>query len=184
VPNIPPTQSPENIPLAFATNNSYSEGDFFAVPLKTGGYGIGIAVCVGPRGTVVGRFFAPVRESLPTMNDLEHLTENDSVHVEHFRDGGLRDGSWTIIGQHPTWDSYEWPIPKFGWFQPFGDQPGGRAFEMELDENLKTYRQKEISMAHFEQLPYEILVGSKAAEITITLALTRPGWKRSIPGID
>lgn len=164
------------------TNSSYSEGDFFAVPLKTGGYGIGIAVCLGPRGSVVARFFAPVRDSVPELSEIEHFTENDSVYVEHFSGEALQDGSWQIIGKLPDWDSYEWPIPKFGWFQPFSDKPGGRAFEMELDENLKTFRQKEVSISHFETLPYEGKVGSKTVEISVGLALTRPGWKRPRTG--
>ena len=170
--------------MASVNNPPYSEGDFFAVPLKTGGYGIGIVVVTGPRGTAVGRFFGTTRDSVPTLNELKHLTEGDSIHVEHFRDEGLQDGSWKIIGQHPSWDSYDWPIPKFGWFQPFTDKSGGRAFEMELDENLRTFRQKEVSIEHFRTLPYEGVVPAKAAEITVTLVLTRPGWKRPIPGLD
>jgi hypothetical protein len=162
----------------------YKEGDFFAVPLKTGGYGIGIAVCVGPRGTLVGRFFGPVRDSVPAISELENLTETDSIHIEHFRDDGLRDGSWSVIGQHPLWDSYNWPIPRFGWFQPFADRPGGRAFEMELDENLRTFRQKEVPIEHYKALPYEGVVASQAAEITLALVLTRPGWKKPLPGLE
>jgi hypothetical protein len=164
--------------LASANTDKYSEGDFFVVPLKTGGFGLGIAVCVGLKGTVVGRFFAPVWDSLPTLSDLENLTENDSVHVEHFRDDGLRDGSWQVIGQHPTWDAYDWPIPKFGWFQAASDDTGGRRFEMELDEDLKTIRQKEVSLEQFEMLPPEGVSGAKATEVALTLVLTRPGWKR------
>lgn len=169
-------------------NQQYSEGDIFAVPLKTGGYGIGIAICLGLIHNVVARFFGQVRESLPSLEEFANTTESDSVHVEHFLDDGLRDGSWKVIGQHPAWDAYEWPIPKFGWFQPANssssDTSEGRAFEMELDENLRTYRQKEVSIDHFNSLPYEILVSSKEVEITLALALTRPGWKRKIPGLS
>ncbi|MBN4064812.1 hypothetical protein JYU04_03650 [Dehalococcoides mccartyi] len=170
--------------MASAKNISYSEGDFFAVPLKSGEFGIGIAVCIGPKRTIVARFFSPVRSEIPEIDELEHLTEDDSIHIEHFRDSSLRDGSWKIIGQHPEWDSYEWPIPRFGWLQPNADKSGGRTFEMELDENLKTIRQKEVSMEHFNTLPFEAVVSPKEVEITLMLALTRPGWKRQIPGLS
>jgi len=170
--------------LTSANTPDYSEGDFFAVPLKSGGYGIGIAVCVGPQRTVVGRFFESVYDELPTADELNHLTEDDSVHIEHFRDDGFQDGSWKIIGQHPSWDAYEWPIPRFGVFQPNANDSQGQAFEIELDEDLRSARQKKVSVEHFRTLPYEILVPAKAAEITLTLALTRPGWKRSVPGLD
>ncbi len=170
--------------LAPATNNSYSEGDFFAVPLKSGGYGIGIVVCAGAKGTAVGRFFLPVQDEIPAIDKLNRYDERDSVHIEHFRDGGLRDGTWKIIGQHPRWDSYEWPIPRFGVFQPNANDSAGQAFEVELDEDLKAFRQKKISIDQFRTLPLEMISSSKAAQITITLALTRPGWKRSVPGLD
>jgi hypothetical protein len=52
---------------------------------------------------------------------------------------------------------------------------------MELDENLRTFRQKEVSREHFESLPYEEVVASKAAEILLTLVLTKPGWKPKLP---
>lgn len=159
----------------------YKEGDFFAVPLNTGGYGIGIAVCLDAKGGVVGRFFDGIHETPPPLIDLIELTEDDSVHVEHFHHLGLIDGSWIVIGQHPTWDSYDWPIPKFGWFQPFEVKPGGRAYEMELDESLKTVRQKEVSIEHFETLPYENVSGSTATELILTTVLTRPGWKPRLP---
>jgi hypothetical protein len=164
--------------LASANTNTYSEGDFFAVPLKTGGFGLGIAVCIGSRGTVVGRFFGPVRDSVPTLDGLENLTENDAAHIEHFRDDGLRDGSWKVIGQHPEWDVYDWPIPKFGLFQSSSNEAAGQHFEIELDENLKATRQKKISVEQFEKLPPEGISGAKATEVTLTLVLTRPGWKR------
>ncbi len=169
--------------MAPVSNHAYSEGDFFAVPLRGGGYGVGIAVCVGPRGTVVGRFFGAVRDSIPPLSELEDLTEGDSIHVSHFRDSGLKDGSWKLIGQHPNWASYEWPIPKFGWFQSPRDGSSGKMFEMELDENLRTIRQKTVSREIFDTLPYEGVVGPEAATITLTLALTRPGWKPKVPGL-
>ena len=164
--------------MASVNNHSYTEGDFFAVPLKTGGFGLGIAICVGSRGTVVGRFFGPVRDSVPSLGDLENLTENDSIHIEHFRDDGLRNGSWEVIGQHLEWDAYDWPIPKFGWFQASSKEATGQHFEIELDENLKATRQKKVSLEQFEKLPLEGISGAKAAEVTLTLVLTRPGWKR------
>ncbi len=169
-------------------NPSYSEGDFFAVPLKTGGFGVGLAVCLGVKHDVVAHFFGPVRESVPSIDDLVNLTELNSAHIEHFLDDGLRDGSWEVIGQYPEWDAYDWPIPKFGWLQrsaaDSANNSPGQAFEVELDENLRAARQKKVSIEHFNSLPYEILVGSKDVEITLALALTRPGWKRKIPDIE
>ena len=162
----------------------YSEGDFFAVPLKTGGFAIGLALCLGIKHDVVARFFGPVRDSLPSLDELKNLREINSAHIEHFLDDGLRDGSWEVIGQYPEWDAYDWPIPKFGWLERSPSNSEGQAFEVELDENLRASRQKKVSIEHFNTLPYEVLVGSKDVEITLALALTRPGWKRKLPDIE
>jgi hypothetical protein len=56
-------------------------------------------------------------------------------------------------------------------------------FEIELDENLRPIRQKTVSREIFDTLPYEDLVGPEATAITLTLALTRPGWKPKVPGL-
>jgi len=155
----------------------------FAVPLKTGGFGVGIAVCLGIKNDVVAHFFGPVMESVPALSEFSDLGENDSVHIEHFLDDGLRNGSWKVIGRYPEWDAYDWPIPRFGWLQKSAISLEDQAFEVELDENLKPVRQKKVSLEHFNTLPYEILVSSKEVEITLALALTRPGWKRRIPDL-
>ena len=90
------------------------EGDWFAVPLREGGSALGrIARVNADASVVVGYFFGPRRESIPTLNDVEHLSPDRAVIVRRFSAGGLRRGLWPTWG-HRDWKREEWPGPAFG----------------------------------------------------------------------
>lgn len=92
----------------------YKEGDWFAVPLEDGGYGVGRAARVR-RGVVLGYFYGPRRQDLPTADELSDLKPEEAVLVTKVGDLGLIRGIWPIIGRGGAiWHRSAWPIPAFG----------------------------------------------------------------------
>jgi len=92
----------------------YTEGDWFAVPLKDYGFALGVIARASKRGKVVfGYFFGPKHPSLPALSDVEHLVSRDAIMSGRFGDLGLYDGSWKILGKRSIWDRNEWPMPRF-----------------------------------------------------------------------
>jgi hypothetical protein len=57
---------------------NYNEGDWFAVPLREGGFAIGVIARVMPRkeGVVLGYFFGPRRNAVPTVEEAQGTVRN------------------------------------------------------------------------------------------------------------
>jgi hypothetical protein len=92
----------------------YKEGDWFAVPLENGGYGVGLIARSKPGGRILlGYFFGPRREHLPSLNDVQGLTVKDAILVRRFGDLGLYNKEWPIIGPSASWNRKIWPMPSF-----------------------------------------------------------------------
>jgi hypothetical protein len=92
----------------------YSEGDWFAVPLPSGGYATGVVSRVGPKRRVVfGYFFGPRRRAIPALDDIKRYKPAGAVLVGRFGDLSLTDGTWPMIGRAPNWNRTKWPMPHF-----------------------------------------------------------------------
>src|SRR6266705_1440571 len=103
---------------------AYPEGTVFAVPLRGGGYAVGLVARVGRRGTTLGYFFGPRREKVPVLSEVAELNPEAALLVELFGDLGLMEGHWPIIGLASSFDRRRWPLPPFGRIEEFT----GRAF--------------------------------------------------------
>jgi hypothetical protein len=93
----------------------YKEGQWFAVPLTTSGYAIGILV----RGSSqtqggLGYFFGPKFETVPTESDVERLYSEDAILIRWFSDLGITRGEWPLIQTERMFQRSEWPVPQFG----------------------------------------------------------------------
>jgi hypothetical protein len=95
----------------------YKEGDWFAVPLDDGGYALGLAARVSRGGIVLGYFFSPRYENVPSAADSFGLTPSNAIDVCMFGDLGLLHGKWPVICQSPQWRRDAWPLPEFGRFE-------------------------------------------------------------------
>ena len=92
----------------------YREGDCFAVPLREGGFGVGVVARMSPRGKILfGCFFGPARPAPPTVAELAGLSPHDAILVARFGDLALFKSEWPVLGQLPGWDRAHWPLPPF-----------------------------------------------------------------------
>ena len=92
----------------------YSEGTWFAIPLRNGGLGVGVVARATRKGRVIlAYFFGPRRGAVPSLNELEHLEPDKAVLVIRVGDLGLIDGTWPIIGKLDNWERSSWPMPIF-----------------------------------------------------------------------
>lgn len=137
---------------------TYSEGDWFAVPLKDGGYGIGLAARVGRRGAVFGYFYGPRHPNIPKSDDTQFLNAENAILLGIFGDLGLLDSSWPIIRKSDEWDRTKWPLPAFGRIDSLDPNLG---FRTVYEENnlLEIISEKEVSAREAASLTEDGLYG-------------------------
>jgi hypothetical protein len=155
------------------TRQRYGVGDWFAVPLRDGGFGVGLIARMEPQGAVLlGYFFGPRRSALPDLGEVAKYRASDAVMVRRFGGLDLRRGAWPIIGRLPGWESHEWPMPVFGRQVEFE----GVAWRVEYrdDDPNATPRETRISVDECKRLPPNGVFGSGLVEILMTMALTAP----------
>jgi hypothetical protein len=146
----------------------YQEGDWFAVPLRTPGYALGLVARSDGRGGALGYFFGPRRESVPTLADISDLQPADAISIERFGDLGFLEGEWPIIGKHPVWDRDQWPMPDFGHVDIVSGRPVKRIY---CEQTLRLLREEPATHDEICHLPKDRLAGSGAVEIRLTKLL-------------
>ncbi len=92
----------------------YGEGDWIAVPLQSGGFGVGVIARASKRGKVLfGYFFGPRLNYLPTIDSArDHVAQNAKL-VAIFGDHSLYCHEWRVLGHDSRWDRLKWPMPYF-----------------------------------------------------------------------
>lgn len=123
----------------------YSEGTWFAVPLRNGQFAVGLIARMASSGKIpLGYFFGPASTSLPTLNAISKYKPSDVAYRCMFGDLGLYKGTWPIIGKVANWDREQWPMPEF-FRQPAGtnqsfkilydpDDPGKEIAEIPIEK--------------------------------------------------
>ncbi|QTD54223.1 Imm26 family immunity protein [Sulfidibacter corallicola] len=91
----------------------YKEGDFFALPLRTSGFGVGIATRINGKGGIIGYFLPEKYPEVPSLDEVQEKQSGDTFFIGHFGDLGFFDGGWKVIGSSPSWDRKKWPLPSF-----------------------------------------------------------------------
>jgi Immunity protein 26 len=140
----------------------YGEGDWFAVPLREGGFAVGIVARANPRGVLLGYFFGPKRKAVPSLDEVAYLKPSNALLVRKFGDIGLTGGTWPIIGHLKSWDRDEWPMPVFVRYEELS----GRSFQVfyDPDDPNKFIGEEQISPGEAEQRPKDGLMGAGFAE--------------------
>jgi hypothetical protein len=89
----------------------YREGDWFAVPLRDGGFAVGLVARANPGVVLLGYFFGPMRSEVPKLEDLAGLQPGDAVLIGMFGHLAIVQGKWPLLGRLDGWDRRDWPTP-------------------------------------------------------------------------
>ena len=108
---------------------SIREGMLFAVPLKSGGYGLCLVARHSRSGVTVGYFYGPRTVEQPDIP--ESLDPQEAVLVQRFGDIPIVDDIWPCLGVAPFWDRDKWAGATF--FR--GDRHRGTGFLVYYDDS-------------------------------------------------
>jgi hypothetical protein len=149
----------------------YGEGDWFAVPLREGGYCLGLVARVSreEKGVLLGYFFGPRREVLPELEQTLSLSADQAVLVARFGHLGLLNGEWPLLGQNGLWKRGEWPMPVFGRKTSLG-----LTYRVEYSDTdaLRSMRTTKVSAEEIEGLPEDGMGGAGFIATRLTRLLT------------
>jgi hypothetical protein len=145
---------------------NYREGDWFAVPLRDGGYAVGLVARANRDGVLLGYFFGPRRDAVPSLTDVEELAPSDALLVGKFGHLGLKQGRWPILGRPEEWNRGAWPMPALVRYEELS----GRSFRVIYDDDdpNKLIREEEIRPGAAEQGPKDGLMGAGFVEKVLT----------------
>lgn len=141
------------------------EGDWFAVPLRDGGYVLGLVARANPEGVLAGYFFGSARRGLPSLSEPEP-GPMDAVLVGRFGHLGLAQGKWPLLGRQAGWDRSKWPMPVFVRYEELTGRTF-RVFYDDADPNL-VLREEEVTPGPAEQAPKDGLMGAGFVERVLT----------------
>lgn len=145
----------------------YQEGTLFAVPLRNGGYGLGLVARLSGDGLVFGYFFGPLRTSIPVMGDVGELSAEDSILRLRFGDLGLLNGEWPIVGQFSGFTRSNWPLPPFVRV----DSMAKKAWKTLYTETLEFISETPCDLELAKENPEDCLAGYGSVEKKLTRLL-------------
>lgn len=153
----------------------YREGDWFAVPLRSGGYGVGRIARAKPKSPILfGYFWGPRFEHVPPLAVVEGFHGQESVLVTRFGDLGIINGTWPLIGS-AILSREEWLLPDFIRSHPLN----GKSLVITYNPDNLTNEvvSRPASDAEIEMLPWDAISGFGAVEIRLTKLLSdqQPG---------
>jgi len=149
-------------------NLPYREGDWFAVPLRSGGYAIGVAARLTKRpGGILGYFFGPRRDTVPSLDEVTRYRPEQSLSIQRFGDLALLEGEWPIIGRQTDWDRSQWPVPLFARHDLLRDNAAW-VVEYADDDPDQVNSETPVKLEDVRYLPRDGTSGAGAVEITLT----------------
>lgn len=95
-----------------STKVKYREGDIFGVPLRRGGFSLGVVARAPRRKHVLLGYFFPCRYTDRPLV-LPELRPSEAVRKYRFGDLSLLNGDWPIWGHVEGFARAEWPHPMF-----------------------------------------------------------------------
>lgn len=157
---------------------TYAEGDWFAVPLRNGGFVLGLVARASPSGVLLGYFFGPSRTSPPSLGDAVGLKATDAILVGMFGHLGLTTGPWANLGHTDRWERDNWPTPLFSRYEELT----GRSFLVYYDDfdPGKRSREEQVAPAVAVTQPEDGLMGPGFVEIRLTQILDSAPTPRDI----
>lgn len=144
----------------------YKEGDWFAVPLEAGGFAVGHIARMTRKGAMLGYFFGPRRNSIPSKKELTDYSSRDAVAIYRFGDLHLLEKKWPIIDHTQQLDRKDWPMPVFVRTEPSVLGYPARYWQVihSEDDPIEVVSEKQISYEEARNLPPDSLYGAGAVE--------------------
>ncbi|RWM98211.1 MAG: hypothetical protein EOR84_11365 [Mesorhizobium sp.] len=144
---------------------NYQEGTWFLVPLRSGGYAVGLVGRMAPKGRIIlAYFFGPRLDSVPTLDEIRGFQPKDSVRCLRVGDLGLVNGDWRILGRSPDWDGSHWPVPQF----VRRDELSKRSWLVTYSDLDPSVVEKEEPFRSDQVLERDALYGYGAVELLLT----------------
>ena len=159
----------------------YNEGDWFAVPLTNGHFGVGLIARVDRKmHEIIGYFFGDVYADIPVLR--KHLTYSpgDAVLIQWVVDRGIVEGLWPIILTGQGINKQKWIVPVFG--QPdYGRPPMGYwiRYDNENPSSVQPIERRYVLWNEVCHLPSNGLAGHIALERKLSHLLLEgpiPPW--------
>jgi hypothetical protein len=140
----------------------FDEGQWFAVPLPSGGYAFGLLARWSVKTKIgLGYFFGPRTSTTPASEQTLDKDPDDAVLTEMFNCLGLIDHSWPLIQSTRAWNRDHWPVPRFGHF----DEYERKAWIREYDDIGRIHaREFRSTPEEIATLPRDGLAGAGAIE--------------------
>ena len=147
----------------------YAEGDWFAVPLRGGGFALGLAARADGKGGVIAYFFGPVTTSPPSLDSARDRRAEDAIMVGNIGDLGLVRGEWPVLGKIGPWDRGAWPVPTFVRRDAVSGRPAKVLYR---EPNFNTEAALlPCSEEEADRMPRDGILGYGAVEIRLTKLL-------------
>jgi hypothetical protein len=163
----------------------YKEGDVFGIPLRTGGYALGLIARMPKNGKILlGYFFGYYFETIPSPNELPSLKPEHAIWVHMFGDLNLWKDVWPIVMHIYDWENERkiWPMPQFVLQDRLG--LGSWLVTYEKDDPSKELS-RVLSKNRIDGHWDDGLAGAGYVEIMMTKLLTESGLRtRGQPGDD
>lgn len=149
------------------SNQTISEGTWFVVPLRNGGFCRGLLARTNGKGIAFGYFFGPKRETVDALPRVSDLRSCDAILIGQFGDLGLLKGEWKIVGQDLEWDRTLWPMPPFVRV----DEDAGTAMMATYNDDFDIVSDEPCDPSLAEEFPKDSLMGYGFVEIKLTRML-------------
>lgn len=150
----------------------YREGSVFAVPLRNGGYAVGVVARFTAEkyhggGGLLGYFFGPKHETVPTAEVIDTLDPLKALVVLKFGDLSLLSGEWPIVGSVTDWKRENWPLPDF----VRKDDISKRAWRVRYSDDNLVQPISEESAPYDSPLQEDSIAGAGFVELRLTRLL-------------
>lgn len=123
----------------------YHEGSFFALPLRNGGYAVGVVARMAPEGKMLLTYlFGKKFVEIPSLADVATWRSTDAIKCLRIGDLGLLNGEWPVLGEAHDWKRADWPMPSFLRREDFSK----RAWRVTFDEADPSHIAREELVPH------------------------------------
>jgi hypothetical protein len=143
------------------------EGTWFAVPLRSTGFAVGVVARTSGSAIILAYFFAARGDRLPTHDEVKALKAADAVRVLRISSLRMVNGSWPILGVDQNWFRDQWPMPRFLRREPISN----RTWIVEYSDSDPSNRISETRTHPDTKLELDDLYGAGAVEIRLTKVL-------------